>query len=150
MIGVPVELLPASPEADLVPVFDADVQLLGWAAGATDDYPQALNIGNLVIIDCNEDGLARFIELIIPEPRWTVTAARPLCETTHRYALRLSQSVLDARFVLLPLIASRSGSVVYLDIGEGWIAADRCVALSAESWAWLKAGELVGLAGIVA
>lgn len=151
MRGVPAEPVRASVESELVPAFDPETRFLSWRAKSRDEWSLGLNIDNLIIIDCNDEGVARNIDLLIPDLRWSSTSAtqQPQSTQSTRFTIKLPRSVLEEKSVRLPVKVKRGGQVVFVAIGAGPANQGRRVDLSDSSWAWIRDGDLVQLAAVL-
>jgi len=115
MTGLGIELLAATTQDEIRAEFDSQSGLLSLRSESNDKWPRALNVDDLVILDCSQSGVVRNVELLIPESRWAILASDefpPLVGPSN--ALKLLDEELSRMSIDLPVAVSRSGTTVVM------------------------------------
>lgn len=148
MTGIPVDVLVAGEADELIPTLDDETHFLTWSAVSDDPWTLGFNMDALVVFDCNEEGVARNIDLLVPESRWADVALplRVPLPSQQRFSLRFPSEVFDVKSLGLPVTVQRSGRTVYIAFVNELTENVDLRYLSGQSWAGIREGRLVLLA----
>lgn len=148
MFGIPVDVLAGGETDELIPTLDGETQFLTWSAVSEDPWNLGFNVDALVVFDCNKEGVARNIDLLVPESRWG-DGAMPLVVPSpgrRRFSLRFSSEVFDVESLRLPVTVQRWGRTVCVAFVNEPTENVDVRPLSGNSWAGIQGGRLVLLA----
>lgn len=148
MIGIPVEVLVAGEADELIPTLDDETHFLTWTAVSEDPWTLGFNVDALVVFDCNEEGVTRNIDLLVPKSRWA-NVASPLMvplPSRQRFSLRFPSEVFDVKLLRLPVTVLRSRQIVCVAFTNEPTEDVDLRYLSGQSWAGIREGRLVLLA----